>query len=666
MQRICYLFVVLFVLCTFARAEDAAGVEKRIFETARYLASDELEGRGLGSQGLDLAAEHIAEQFRQLGLKTQLFDGTPFQKFEVTTGAKLGEGNDITLVGPSEEGRRKLNLGEDYTPLALGGSGTLDLPLVFVGYGITAKKENYDDYAGIDVKDKCVIVLRHEPQQDNPHSVFEGNKTSAYAPFMRKISNAYEHGAAAVIFVTDEFEIRKNVAERRKRWQEAIDKLVEDYKKFQEINSPTREQLEEHRRHIDDLAAQVRSQGDKLAAEYDPLMRFDAGGLGGDGRESFPVLFMRRAALETIVKSALDRDLADLERTIDKGPTPHSRDLPGWRIKGTVSVERTRAEVRNVVAVLDGEGDLAHENVIVGAHYDHVGRGGPGSGAIDSNSREIHNGADDNASGTAALIEVARQMAASQSKPRRRVVFIAFTGEERGLLGSDYYVKNPLFKLEDTAAMLNMDMVGRLVDDKLIVEGVGTGAEFDALLDRVNERYGFKLTKLPRGAGPSDHASFYLRKVPVLHFFTGTHKDYHRPGDDYDKLNVSGMRRIGEMVTEIAMALAEDPARPTYKEVASSQRQGGGGSRPYFGSIPDFAQDQPGYALNGVAKESPAEKAGLKGGDIIIRLGESRIGNLEDFDSALRKYKAGDRVPVVVKRDGKEVTLQVTLAPPRE
>jgi hypothetical protein len=358
-------------------------------------------------------------------------------------------------------------------------------------------------------------------------------------------------------------------------------------------------------------------------------------------------------------------NLAELEKAIDQGPTPQSRELTGWRIKGQVSVERTKAEVKNVVAVLDGEGALAHENVVIGAHYDHVGRGGPGSGAIDPNTKEIHNGADDNASGTATLIEVARQIAAVERTPRRRVVFIAFTGEERGLIGSDFYVKNPLFKLEDTVAMLNMDMVGRLVDDKLIVEGVGTGVEFDALLDRANERYGFKLTKLPRGAGPSDHASFYLKKVPVLHFFTGTHKDYHRPGDDYEKLNVSGMRRVGEMVTEIALKLAEDPARPTYKEVASSQR-GGGGDRPYFGSIPDFAQDQPGYAINGVAKESPAEKAGLKGGDVIIQFGESRIGNLEDFDSALRKYKAGDRVPVVVKRDGKEVTLQVTLAPPKE
>lgn len=664
MHRNCYLAALLLVFSTtLARAEDSAAVEKRLADSVKYLSSDELEGRGIGSQGLELAAQHVADEFRKLGLKTELFEGTPYQKFQLTTGAKLGQTNEVQLVGP--EGKpRKLKLGQDFTPLALGGSGAMDLPLVFVGYGITAKKEQYDDYDGLDVKDKAVIVLRHEPQQNNPHSAFEGTKNSAYAPFMRKISNAYEHGAAAVLFLTDDFDINKNVAERQKRWQEAIDKLAEANAKFQQIESPSREQLEVHRKQIDDLAAQVRAQGDRLAAEYDPLMKFDTAGLEGSGRD-FPVLFMRRATLNDIVKEALDKDLTELEKAIDQGPKPQSCELPGWRIKGQVTVERTKADVKNVVAVLEGEGPLAQQTIVVGAHYDHVGRGGPGSGAIDANSKEIHNGADDNASGTATLLEVARQIKQREGKPRRRIVFIAFTGEERGLHGSDFYVKNPLFKLADTVAMLNMDMVGRLDEDKLIVEGVGTGEGFEQLVDGFNHRYGFKLTKKPGGFGPSDHASFYGKQIPVMHFFTGTHKDYHRPSDDFEKLNIAGMRRVGQLVADVAVFLAEEPQRPKYQETASSQRQGGGGDRPYFGSIPDFAQEQPGYALTGVAKDSPAEKGGLKGGDIIIKLGESRIGNLEDFDSALRKYKAGDKVPVVVKRDGKDVTLPITLGEPR-
>src|SRR5688500_17244101 len=221
MQRISYLLVVLFLLAaTQTRGEDAAAVEKRLSDSVKYLASDELEGRGVGSQGINLAAEHVAEQFRKLGLKTDLYDGTPFQTFQMTIGSKLGKTNEVRLVGPAGKpsAERALKLGQDYTPLALGGSGKMDLPLVFAGYGITAKKAHYDDYQGIDVKGKAVILLRHVPQQGNPHGVIDGSPTGPYASFKRKISNAYEHGAAAVIFVTDEFDIRKNVAQRQKRW----------------------------------------------------------------------------------------------------------------------------------------------------------------------------------------------------------------------------------------------------------------------------------------------------------------------------------------------------------------------------------------------------------------------------------------------------------------
>lgn len=665
MQRISYLLVVSILLAANqTRGEDAAAVEKRLSDSVKYLASDELEGRGVGSQGINLAAEHVAEQFRKLGLKTDLYDGTPFQTFQMTIGSKLGKTNEVRLVGPAgnPSAERALKLGQDYTPLALGGSGKMDLPLVFAGYGITAKKAHYDDYQDIDVKNKCVILLRHIPQQGNPHGVIDGSPSGPYASFKRKISNAYEHGAAAVIFVTDEFDIRKNVAQRQKRWQETLDKLAEADRKFREIKEPTREQWDEHRQHIDDLAAQVRSQGDRLVTEYDPIMKYDTAGIDNGGRD-IPVLFMRRATLEGLVKSASKLDLSELEKAIDNGPTPHSRELPTWRIKGEVTVEQTNAQVKNVVGVLEGVGPLANETVVIGAHYDHVGRGGPDSGAVDPNSKEIHNGADDNASGTATLIEVARQIVQSEPKPRRRIVFIAFTGEERGLFGSDYYTKHPLFKLEDTVAMLNMDMVGRLDEDKLIIEGVDTAAEFGPLVEGANQRHAFKITKKSGGSGPSDHASFYPMKVPVMHFFTGTHGDYHLPSDDVEKLSVSGMRRVGELVAEVALKLAQDSQRPTYKAVAAPVR--GGGDRPYFGSVPDFATEQPGYALKSVTSGSPAEKAGIKGGDVIIKLGESRIGNLDDFDSALRKFKGGDRVPIVVKRDGQEVTLQVTLGEPR-
>ena len=205
--------------------------------------------------------------------------------------------------------------------------------------------------------------------------------------------------------------------------------------------------------------------------------------------------------------------------------------------------------MKNVVGVLAGEGPLADETIVVGAHYDHVGFGGPGS--LAPWTHEVHNGADDNASGTAALIEVAERLATSEKGPRRRVVFIAFTAEERGLIGSAYYCRNPRFALEKTVAMINMDMVGRLVDDKLIVYGTGTAAEFDHLMDTTAARLKFEITKHEGGFGPSDHASFYAQKIPVLHLFTGNHNDYHRPSDDVEKLNVPGMRRVVDFVADV-------------------------------------------------------------------------------------------------------------------
>jgi hypothetical protein len=651
-------------------AEEASLVEARLANTAKFLSSDELEGRGIGTKGIDRAADYIAEQFREIGLKTGLFEGTPFQTFKMATGSHLGEPNTVTLVGPADKNgqptRIELKLGQQFNPLAIGGSGKLDLPLVFVGYGITGKDEKYDDYAGVDVKDKAVVILRHEPQQANPHSVFDGTKNSRHAPFKRKLSNAYEHGAAAVIFVNDQFDVQKNLDNLRKRWQTALDELAAETAKIKAKGEGklSDAQWKEHQERVASLTEDLAKFNGELRDAQDPLVGFEAvPDEGGEGR-AFPVLFVQRAAIDPIVEQALGENLAKLEQEIDQGPTPRSRALDDWKLGGEIHVTRDEVEVKNVVGVLEGEGPHADETIVIGAHYDHLGMGGNAS--LAPGVHEVHNGADDNGSGTTVLIEVARELAGRDKKLSRRIVFIAFTGEERGLVGSARYVRNPLFPLESTVAMLNMDMVGRLDQEKLIVHGTGTATEFDALVDRMGKEYGFQITKKSGGFGPSDHSSFFAAKIPVLFFFTGSHKDYHRPSDDFEKLNIPGMRRIGAMVAAVATTLAEAPERVKYHDFAEPQPAlGGGGDRPYFGSIPDFAQDEPGYALTGVTKGSPAERGGLKAGDIIIRLGESKIGNLEDFDSALRKHKAGEKVPVVVKRGDAEVTVQVTLDPPK-
>ncbi len=655
---------------TAATPVDPAAV-KRLADATRFLASDPLEGRGLGTAGINLAADYLAGKFREIGLKTDLYDGRPFQNFMLTLGSKLGPKieNTAEIDGPTKPDSKQpavvhLKLGDDFNPLALGGSQKFDLPLVFVGYGITGKIEKYDDYAGIDAKDKAVIILRHQPQRSAEHGLF-GKADSPFAPLSRKVSNAYEHGAAAVIFITDEEEIRRNVTKAESRVQEAVDQLVAADTEFKKIKDPTVTQIDAHSRKLAELADQITKRRQRVAEQLDSVLPFDRAGDEGDSH-NIPVLHVLRSALDPAVKAALGVDLAALELKIDETGKPQSRGLGEWHIKGETDLIRTPTPVKNVLGEIEGVGPHADETIVIGAHYDHLGYGGPGSLAPDSHA--IHPGADDNGSGTAALLEVARRLVAYSHKHplSRRILFILFTGEERGLLGSARYVRNPLVPLDKTIAMLNMDMVGRMKDHKLIVYGEDTAAEFPELLKRLNATYGFQLVLQPGGFGPSDHASFYAKHLPVLFFFTGTHSDYHRPTDTADKLNVPDMERVVQFVSDAAIALAQAERRPQFTESKVSEvHLSAQGDRPYFGSVPDFGRDESGYSISGVAKGGPAEKGGLKGGDTIIRFGDSKIGNLEDFDSALRKHQAGDKVAVWVKRGGEEVKLEVTLDPPR-
>ena len=655
-------------------AETAAVSEERLRAIVTYLASDELEGRGVGTAGLNKAADYLAGEFAKLGLKTDLFDGTPFQKFEVNVTVEMGppDRNWLHLVGPTKEGEKsqriELKLGETFTPLAVGGTGQFDAPLVFAGYGITAKnlkqgdKEfTYDDYAGIDVKGKVVLIIRKEPQQKDEKSVFNGDKPSQHAIFRSKLANASEHGAAAVILVNDGLELEGRRDESLKSLAEQLDKLAGLREKLK--TAPAGEQPAVAAE-IQKVAEEAAEFSRRLATPADTILPF-AGAGDETSHPKLPVYFATRGSVDELVKAALSKDLATLEKEIDIDLVPKSGELTGWRAAGQTQVIQKKAEVKNVVAVLEGEGPHADETIVIGAHYDHLGLGG--SGSLAPWTTDIHNGADDNASGTAALLEIAHRLATSGQKPKHRVVFIAFTGEERGLLGSAHYVRNPRFPLESTIAMFNLDMVGRLTDDKLMVYGTGTAKEFEPLVDSLCQKDGFKLTKHAGGFGPSDHSSFYGKKIPVLHLFTGTHTDYHRPSDDTPKLNIEGMRRVADLLLEIVKATDQAPQRPSYIEVKKVEQLDpgsgdGGGDRPSFGSMPAYPNPVDyGVMLEAVLPGSPADKGGVKGGDVLIKFGDSKITVLEDFESALRKHKPGDKVKVVLKRGKETIETEVTL-----
>ena len=358
--------------------------------------------------------------------------------------------------------------------------------------------------------------------------------------------------------------------------------------------------------------------------------------------------------------------LSDVQRAIDDSAQPGpvlAGGSAGLTLSVTVNIETIHAIVNNVLAYLPGKTD---EYVILGAHYDHLGRGDSHSLAP-SQIGQIHPGADDNASGTAGVLELARLFAPLKGQLQRGILFANFAGEELGLLGSAAWVKNPTLPLDQVVAMLNMDMIGRIKDEKVYIGGLGTGTTFQPILDQAESNTTFKYENSPGGYSSSDHTSFVTKRIPVLFFFSGLHSDYHKPSDTWDKINAPGAAHLLDLVSSVALRIDSAADRPTYVAVenpnphSGTPSGGGGGYGPYFGSIPDFGQIENGVRFSDVKPDSPAAKAGFQSGDVLIQFGDKAIKNLYDFTDALRRSKIGDKVQVTVLRDGKQVTASVTL-----
>jgi len=394
----------------------------------------------------------------------------------------------------------------------------------------------------------------------------------------------------------------------------------------------------------------------------------DAGGmiiLLGDGRPFSDLSRETRAALRIPV-AAVRGEAADRIR---------QAALRGDRAFLAAALQPQAVEARNVAALLPGsDPTLADEVLIIGAHYHHLGFGGEGS--LDPDSREIHNGADDNASGTSGLIEIARLLSEGDRRPARSVLFLAFTAEESGLWGSSHYVRNPLLPIAQTVAMLNMDMIGRLEGGTLVVHGVGTAEEWTDVLLAANESTArpLSIAVTPEGFGPSDHSSFYGEGLPVLHFFSNTHVDYHRPSDDWEKVDMEGLARIVDLVIEVSFDVAgvsgsdeRIALTPIEPDLAAAHGQDpsasttGGGYGPYLGTIPDMVPVDSGLRLTGVREGSPAAIAGIRGGDIVVEFGGNVVGDIYTYTYALQEHEPGDAVEIVVLRDGERLTLTAVL-----
>jgi hypothetical protein len=559
-----------------------------------WLADDAREGRGMASRGLKEAARYVAESFERAGLVPGGLDGSWYQSFEMAVAIRI---EDAVLALGNESFER----GQDFEAFLSSASGSLEAPVVFVGYGITDPESGWDDYAGIDTQDRIVLVLDDRP--DVEEGPLAGTRGTRFLRRAYKVANARRHGAGAVLLAPSEsgLSLPGNAGH--------------------EDANPTRQATE------------------ALS------------------------LAVSRESAERLVAAAGGPGLTERQALIDELGRSNSAVLTGVRANVSVRIGRDMQEVSNVLGRLPGSDPaLADEVVLVGAHLDHLGHGEYGS-LTPGRRGEVHNGADDNASGIAGLLELARALASGDA-PRRSVLFAAFTAEEVGLVGSGYYVGNPPVPLASTVTMINLDMIGRLADRQLTVFGAESADSFEDLVRDSADGIDLELSFAEGAFGPSDQTSFHAQGLPVLFFFTGTHSDYHTPEDDVDRVDAEGTARVVRLVERVVRGLADAPERPEVVRAEVPSRVAGGerGYGPYLGTVPAFGGPPVrGVRLQAVRAGSPAEHAGLRGQDVIVQFTGAPVANLEEFAALLFGARAGERVEIVFERDGQRVETSAIL-----
>lgn len=546
---------------------------RRYADAVEWLAADARQGRGIGTAGLEQAAVWLEERFAEIGLAPTGVGGSYRQPFEVPVGVEVGPGTrvevDGTVLSP-----------DSYAVASFSAAAEASGELVRVGYGITVEGHGIDDYAGVDVEGRIVVVRRFTPAG----GIFDDPTAQRrFSDLRYKAFNAREHGAIGAIVV--------------------------DLPDIPEGEMPAEAPL--------------------------PFIRIEVQGDAG-----IPVVIASR----------------DMGRRLLDG-RPHRATL-------AVNLIAAREPAFNIVGVLPaGAPETLPGAVVIGAHYDHLGMGG--SGSLAAGVQEPHNGADDNASGTAALLETARILGARRAELRRDVYFVAFSAEELGTLGSTHFTRYPPdgVRMDDVIGMINMDMVGRLRENRLSVLGGESALEWVAIVEPRCQFVLLECSISGSGYGPSDHSPFYAAGVPVVHLFTGSHDDYHRPSDDADKINSAAGVRVAQLAAEVAVEVSRRPAGLTYQSAVAPAPAGDvrafGAS---LGTVPDYAgpeDGRPGVLLSGVQPDSPAEKGGLRRGDLLVGLAGREIRDINDFMYILQSARPGETAIAVVERDGDRLELEV-------
>lgn len=569
-----------------------------------WLADEKRDGRMTGSPGAQETAKWIANYFRDNGLKS--FAENFALPFQFNAGERvLSDKTRLEISAGDAKSPPPAKLDSDFRPLAFSENGEATGEVVFAGYGLVVPGEGsarYDSYAGLDVKDKIVLIFRYVPEGVDQARRAQLNR---YSGLRYKTMLARERGAKGVLVVTGP-------------------------------NSPN-------------------------AGQLLPLANDNTNASSGIIAASIS----GQVADELLAASG--KNLKDLQTGLDQ-ENPHAEGgfvLPKVKVKLACGIEHLKKTDQDIVGYLPPSAGV-DEYVLVGAHYDHLGHGGTSSLERAGEENKIHPGADDNGSGTAWMMELAAALAKERAehpeKFRRGVIFAAWSGEEIGIIGSAAFCENPPVPLNKITAYVNADMVGRLRENKLTLQGVGSSHTWRKMIEKRNVAAGFSLTLQDDPYLPTDVTSFYTKNVPVLNFFTGAHEDYHRPTDTAEKINYDGLERIAKFSQQILLDLVQSPERPDLAKVERTTQDGGGREtlRAYLGTIPDYTTDVKGVKLSGVRGASPAEKAGIKGGDVIVEFAGQKIANIYDYTYALDAVKIGVPVKVVIERDGKQMTLTVT------
>ncbi|CAN99261.1 hypothetical protein sce9089 [Sorangium cellulosum So ce56] len=677
--------------------------EARIAADVAYLASPELAGRGTGEPGADLAAEFIARRFAELKLSPLGGPGSDAKAYRQVFDARVGADVAPAALAVQRAGRKQSVEAGKLVTADGSASGTVSGAAVLVGHGVTAPALSWDDYAGRDIEGKIAIVLDGVPTLDggpggaaqagahggaapagphggaapagphggaapaNPHggaATANPHGGAATASPHGGAAPANPHGGAAPA------NPHGGAATAAPHHHAPSPRPADALRDFGSVRYKLRTAREHKAAGVILVAA-----GDEL-----PRVSDDAASMGipavvitrSAARALFPAAGLAPPAKPAAAKPADAKPAAPKPAAVKPAATKAAapKPLDGTTVEITTKVTARMAPASNVIGLLPARDGSPHagEYVVVGAHYDHLGYGGT-SFSRAPGVHAVHPGADDNASGTAMLLEVARRFASLPERPARNLLFIAFGAEELGTIGSRHFVDNPpapLAGMKPVVAMINADMVGRMRDDKLLVDGLGTSPDWRSIVDDAARGLGLTLQFGVEGFGASDHASFTASRVPIAFLFTGVHEDYHRPSDTADKINAAGVSRCSVLAARMALALSRRDARLAFTDApADPHRSMRGGFRASLGTMPDYAYQGPGVKLTGVRPDAPASRAGMQGGDVIVRIGAHAVTNIHDFMFALGDLEPGREVEIEVDRGGTRVPLKVIPAPGR-